>query len=88
MKPEEITRRSNEFTAKLCEQLMGEFGTGKDYKLAVAAASTTILFHAFRLGLHVSKDQAFDILRNIVQDMGQNLEKLSGIKIKFEVGEA
>lgn len=80
-----VTKRSNELTAELCEQMLLEFGDGKDYSLAVSAACTALLFHSFRINLHVSRDHAIEVLRGMFADLTSNLAKNGNIKLTIEV---
>jgi len=80
-----ITDRSNEVVAALCETLHREFGDGKDYRLAIAAASTTLLFHAFRVALQKSYLFAVEAMQMILKDVAANLKRHGNVFVKFTV---
>jgi len=80
-----ITKRSNELVAMLCQTLHQEFGVGKDYRVAIAAACTTLLFHVFRMALEKSYLFALDATRNILKDVSLNLKQNGNITVNFTV---
>ena len=85
MKPEDVVKLGNILTAEMCEKMHALLGEGADYQRCAASASTTLLFHIARLGLHVSKAQALEILRSVLADVAVNLKTMSNIDLEVEV---
>lgn len=85
MKPEEIAFAGNVLVTEMCEKMHAMLGEGADYQRCAAAASTTLLFHIFRLGLRVSKEHALEILKSVLADVGVNLKTYSNLDLEVEV---
>ena len=78
----------NEATVRFCRSMLEEFGGGNEYRLAIGAAATALLFHAFRLELPKSKEKALELVGVLLGDVAINIQQTSGLKIKFKVEEA
>lgn len=85
MKPEEVAFTGNVLTAEMCDKMHAMLGEGADYQRCAAAASTTLLFHIFRLGLHISKEHALEVLRSVLADVAVNLKTFSNLDLQVEV---
>lgn len=86
---ESIAKKTNHLTADFAVLLSKEFGEGgKAYETAIFSAATVLLFHAFRLGLHQSKDKAIGVLRALLEDTTDYIKTTSGIELEIEVHES
>ncbi|OGT60100.1 MAG: hypothetical protein A3E01_10280 [Gammaproteobacteria bacterium RIFCSPHIGHO2_12_FULL_63_22] len=76
---EAAAKAGNAVAADLCTTLLQKTGPHSlDYTCAIGAAATTLLFHAWQIGLHADRKQAIMILKSILDDVTTNAKSSTG----------
>lgn len=83
MGSEKLCKEGNEAVAKMCQDLLEQYGPTPEYEIAITSAATTLLFHAYRLARHRGKPG--EVLQSLLDDVAHNARHHDEVIINFKV---